>query len=52
MLKFFFGYHFSIEEADFSLCVLYKARIVRNHADRRAFLVQILQQLHHCFAIV
>ena len=28
-----------------------EARIVRHHADRRAFAMQVLQQLHHRFAV-
>ena len=36
---------------DIALGVAGKARIVGHHADGRAFAVQVLQQLHHRFAV-
>ena len=51
LLQFFFGDNFAVEEMDFALGVLGKARVVRHHADGRAFAVQIAQKLHDGFAV-
>src|SRR5262245_23867568 len=52
LLQIFFGNDFSVEEPDFALRMLDEARIVRDHTNGRAFLVQLLKQLHDRFAVV
>ena len=49
--EFFFRYDFAVEEVNLALCVRGKTRVVSHHADGRALAVQLLQQLHHRFAI-
>src|SRR5215471_14544101 len=39
--EFVFGYHLAVEQMHFALRVLGKARIVRHHANRRSFAMQI-----------
>jgi hypothetical protein len=48
---FGFFHHFAVKEMDGPLRMFGKTRIVRHHADGRAFAMQALQQLHYRFAI-
>ncbi len=41
----------TIKQVDLSIGMTRVARIVRDHAYRRALLVQLAQKLHHCFAV-
>src|SRR5262247_4111644 len=41
----------SVEELDRALRVAREPRVVRDHADRRALLVQVAQQVHHGLAV-
>src|SRR5258708_21271772 len=43
--------HLAVKEMDSALGMLGKARVVRDHADGRAFTMQLLQQFHHGLAI-
>jgi len=45
------GHNLAVKEMNIPLGMPRKARIVRHHHNRRAVLVQVLQQLHHCFAV-
>ena len=42
----------SIKQMNLPVRVPGEARVVRDHADRRAFAVQLAQQLHHGVAIL
>ena len=42
---------FAVEQVDDTLGVPGVARVVGDHADGRAFPVQVVQQLHHRFAV-
>ena len=42
----------AVEQMDAAVGVARVARVVRHHADRRAFAVQLAQQLHHRFAVL
>src|SRR5688572_14786080 len=42
----------AVEEMDAAIGVARVTRIVRDHADRRAFAVQLAQQLHDRFAVL
>src|SRR3984885_6241070 len=46
------GNDLAVEEVYLAVCVAGEARIVGHHADGRAFLVQLGEQLHHRFAIL
>src|SRR5688572_14117581 len=41
----------AVEELDLAVRVIRVARIVRDHADRRALAVQLAQQVHHRLAV-
>jgi hypothetical protein len=43
---------FAIEEMDLPLGMRSKARIMRDHADRRTLFVKFLQQMHYRLAIL
>ena len=49
--KIFFGDHLAVEQMHFAVGKLGEARIVRDHADGGAVLVQFFQQLHDRFAV-
>jgi hypothetical protein len=49
--QFFFRHDFAVEQVHFALGMFSKARIVRDHANRRAFTVQVLEQFHDSFAV-
>src|SRR5262249_49087896 len=51
-LQGFLPDYFSVKQANLTLGLLNESGIVRNHADRCAFLVQFMQQLHYSFAVV
>ena len=51
LLQLFFGNDFAVEQMHFPLGMLRKPWIVRHHADRRAFSVQIGEKLHHRFTV-
>src|SRR5438874_8883908 len=42
----------AVEEMDGAVGVARVARVVRDHADRRAFTVQLAEQLHDGFAVL
>src|SRR5580658_8486970 len=52
LVEFSLSDNLAVEEVHLALSMSSETRIVRHHADRGAFLVQLLQQLHHCFAVL
>jgi hypothetical protein len=52
LLQLFFGHDLSVEQMDLAFGVFHESRIMRDHADRRPFAMQILQQGHDGFAVV
>jgi len=52
LLQLAFGDHLAVEEMNLPLGMSGEARIVRHHADRRAFTVQVRKQGHDGLAIL
>jgi len=52
LLQLVFRNDFSVEQMHFALGMAGKARIVRDHADRRSLAMQIGEQMHHRFAVL
>src|SRR5215471_3155377 len=52
LLQVFLRDYFPVKQANLTLGLLNEPRVVRNHANRCAFLVQFMQQLHYGFTVV
>ena len=52
LVELAFADDLAVEQVNFALGVGGEARIVRHHADGRAFAMQLLQQLHHGLAVL
>ena len=49
--KFAFSDDLAVEQVNIAVGMAGKAGVVRHHADGCAFAMQVLQQLHHRFAV-